>query len=378
MRRILCDAGFIRLEPLTADEIVGTADDSGLIARYFALGTEGIVTTRTCGSTTDDAHRRNRSLCLHTSPTWTTCRARSARNPLRTALHGPARLPPVVRCTCGGLLLDIRTSTTNTFVWTTTPRRLQKLERSPPEHAVTLWRVLACQLVNQPRVDRPLPERSPFRRVPTSVRCTLQRHGSGADDAKRRSRHLQRRGLASSRSWLHAAPPQHRSTVPALFWAGDTGSAGGASREESFPTLSSNRPSACSRRGTAYRSSLSPFGIKIVGSGSAETAAPRHQRPADEARYHDQPQQIRAGSFGQRQVVLHEPPDPPLLRARGRTCCLSTREIPIKDCANSSIAAHGARNGIYLNYTDEAPIVSTPSTSRTGCTTSRSGSRSRR
>ena len=32
MRRILCDAGFIRLEPLTADEIVGTADDSGLIA----------------------------------------------------------------------------------------------------------------------------------------------------------------------------------------------------------------------------------------------------------------------------------------------------------------------------------------------------------
>lgn len=30
---------------------------------------------------------------------------------------------------------------------------------------------------------------------------------------------------------------------------------------------------------------------------------------------HHQPQQVRAGSVGQRQVVLHEPPRAPVLRA---------------------------------------------------------------
>ena len=39
----------------------------------------------------------------------------------------------------------------------------------------------------------------------------------------------------------------------------------------------------------------------------------RYLRPAHEARYHDQPQQVRAGSFGQRQVFLHEPPRAPIL-----------------------------------------------------------------
>ena len=66
MRRILCDAGFIRLEPLTADEIVGTADDSGLIARYFALGTEGIVTNEDLRLDDGQIRIGNRSLAMYT------------------------------------------------------------------------------------------------------------------------------------------------------------------------------------------------------------------------------------------------------------------------------------------------------------------------
>ena len=39
------------------------------------------------------------------------------------------------------------------------------------------------------------------------------------------------------------------------------------------------------------------------------------KRPADEAGDHDQPQQVRVGSFGQRQVFFHEPPREAVLRA---------------------------------------------------------------
>ena len=109
MRRILCDAGFIRLEPLTADEIVGTADDSGLIARYFALGTEGIVT--------------NEDLRLDDGPA-----ARTA------AMNGSRRIAPTAASRSlhlRGCCSDIRTSTTNTFFWTTTPRRSKASKREP-------------------------------------------------------------------------------------------------------------------------------------------------------------------------------------------------------------------------------------------------------
>ena len=44
------------------------------------------------------------------------------------------------------------------------------------------------------------------------------------------------------------------------------------------------------------------------GQAHGEASAPRHQRPAHEAGHHHEPQQVRAGSFGQRQVLLHEPP----------------------------------------------------------------------
>ena len=40
MERILNDSGLVRVERLTEDEIVGTADDAGLLARYFALSDE--------------------------------------------------------------------------------------------------------------------------------------------------------------------------------------------------------------------------------------------------------------------------------------------------------------------------------------------------
>ena len=40
MESILNESGLVRLERLTQEEIVGTADDAGLLARYFALTDE--------------------------------------------------------------------------------------------------------------------------------------------------------------------------------------------------------------------------------------------------------------------------------------------------------------------------------------------------
>ena len=105
MRRILCDAGFIRLEPLTADEIVGTTTDR------YASGIAALPCTR--------------------FRTWTTCRRPSART---AAMNGSRRIAPTAASRSlhlRGCCSDIRTSTTNTFFWTTTPRRSKASKREP-------------------------------------------------------------------------------------------------------------------------------------------------------------------------------------------------------------------------------------------------------
>ncbi len=67
---------------------------------------------------------------------------------------------------------------------------------------------------------------------------------------------------------MRAAPQHHR--LPDTLLGGDTRQCGGLPGGREFPTPSSNRRCACSQRETNYRSSLSPFGIKMVETGSRE------------------------------------------------------------------------------------------------------------
>ena len=134
----------------------------------------------------------------------------------------------------------------------------------------------------------------------------------------------------------------HRNTVdvPALFWAGIPGAEGEFPAEESFPTFLEQALCFFAEE-TAYRSSPSPFGIKLVDRLSG---IPLHLDISDEP--------IKRGITTNRNKFVLGPSGSGksffmnhLIRHyyEQGACCLSTREIRIKDCANSSIAAHGAR-----------------------------------
>lgn len=157
--------------------------------------------------------------------------------------------------------------------------------------------------------------------------------------AKRRSRASATTWARSSRSWLHASP-QYGRCAGALLGR-HTGCRGEFPAEESFPTFLEQALCFFAEE-TAYRSSPSPFGIKLVDRLSG---IPLHLDISDEP--------IKRGITTNRNKFVLGPSGSGksffmnhLIRhyyERGRTCCLSTREIRIKDCANSSIAAHGAR-----------------------------------
>ncbi|KXB77282.1 hypothetical protein HMPREF1860_01452 [Prevotella amnii] len=157
-------------------------------------------------------------------------------------------------------------------------------------------------------MDRPIPERSPVLRADLGTGA-LQRHGverrRGGTEA-----HKERRGQPAGKHGVRAAPQHHR--LPYTLLGGDTRQCGGLPGGREFPHF--HRTGGVPVHGGNQLPQLA-LALRHQDGGQAhrETAAPRHQRPSDEAGYHDQPQQVRAGSFGQRQVVLHEPPRAPIL-----------------------------------------------------------------
>ena len=93
MERILNDSGLVRVERLTEAEIVGTADDAGLLARYFALSDERrpVVNEDIRLDPGDDAHRGQVPLRCTRSPIWTCCRRAWRRISATSASRPTAR-----------------------------------------------------------------------------------------------------------------------------------------------------------------------------------------------------------------------------------------------------------------------------------------------
>ena len=152
----------------------------------------------------------------------------------------------------------------------------------------------------------------------------------------------------------------HRNTVdvPALFWAGIPGAEGEFPAEESFPTFLEQALCFFAEE-TAYRSSPSPFGIKLVDRLSG---IPLHLDISDEP--------IKRGITTNRNKFVLGP------SGSGKSFFMNHlirhyyeqgAHVLLIDTGNSYKGlcelihrrTRGA-DGIYLNYTDEAPICFNP------------------
>ena len=152
----------------------------------------------------------------------------------------------------------------------------------------------------------------------------------------------------------------HRNTVdvPALFWAGIPGAEGEFPAEESFPTFLEQ--ALCFFAGeTAYRSSPSPFGIKLVDRLSG---IPLHLDISDEP--------IKRGITTNRNKFVLGPSGSGksffmnhLIRhyyEQGAHVLLIDTGNSYKGLCELIHRRTRGKDGIYLTYTDEAPICFNP------------------
>ena len=152
----------------------------------------------------------------------------------------------------------------------------------------------------------------------------------------------------------------HRNTVdvPALFWAGIPGAEGEFPAEESFPTFLEQALCFFAEE-TAYRSSPSPFGIKLVDRLSG---IPLHLDISDEP--------IKSGITTNRNKFVLGPSGSGksffmnhLIRhyyEQGAHVLLIDTGNSYKGLCELIHRRTRGEDGIYLNYTDEAPICFNP------------------
>ncbi len=213
----------------------------------------------------------------------------------------------------------------------------------------SLSRYSRSNSINREWIDRYLNEAHSYGLTSVRAHFNVMAWSDDAEELK----HI-RNDVGSQLASMECVPRHNTIDCPTLYWAAMPGNAADFPAEESFHTFIEQAVCLFTEE-TNYRSSPSPFGIKMV---DRLTGKPLHldiSRPADETGYHHEPKQVRIGSFGQRQVVLYEPLGAPILRT-GRACGVGGHGKLLSGMCEMIRRKTGGADGVYFTYTEEKPI----------------------
>ena len=348
---ILRESGLLRLQRLGAEEIVGTDGKPGLIAQYFALDRAPVANE---DIRLDPGRMRvgDKILCLHTLtdlddlPQTVATDARyerlsTDRSDCRLSFAAPV-----------GLLLGYNHLYNQYIFLDNHEQTLQRFERLA-RNMNSLSRYSRSNAVNKEWIDLYLSQAHVDNL--RSVRC----HYNVISWAESEEQLARIRNDVGAQLALMGCTPHHNTVdVPALFWGGIPGNEGDFPAEESFYTFL--EPALCFFTAeTNYRSSPSPFGIKMV---DRLTGVPVHLDISDEP--------MKRGVITNRNKFILGPSGSGksfFTNHMVRQYYEQGAHIVLVDTGNSYKGLcdlihkkTGGRDGIYLTYTEEAPICFNP------------------
>ena len=302
------DSGFVRLRRLSTDEIVGTEKSTGLIERYFSLMPEGDTTLQDIDLSAKEMRIGDNRLCLHTLSDAEDMAGKVAtdiryeklstdRSDCRLSFASPV-----------GLLLSCNHIYNQYVIIDNSEENLQKFEKSA-RNMQSLSRYSRSNSINREWIDQYLNEAHSYGLTSVRAHFNVMAWSDDAEELK----HI-KNDVGSQLASMECVPRHNTIDCPTLYWAAMPGNAADFPAEESFHTFIEQAVCLFTEE-----TKLPQFALALRyqdgGQAYGKTVAPRHQRPADEAGHHDQPQQVRVGSFGQRQILLYEPPREAILRA---------------------------------------------------------------
>ena len=258
MESILNESGLVRLERLTQEEIVGTADDAGLLARYFALTDERQAAVNE-DIRLDPGTMRigDKYVSMHTLSdldAMPQCVATDFRYERLSTDRSDCRLSfaaPV------GLLLPCNHIYNQMIFLDNHDETLKRLEATA-RNMTSLAAYSRSNAINREWIDLYLNEAHSQGLRSVRCHCNVMAWSESEEELKRI-----RNDVGSQLALMGCTPHHNTVDVPVLFWAAIPGGEADFPAEESFHTFLEQ--AVCLFNGeTNYRSSPSPFGIKMV------------------------------------------------------------------------------------------------------------------
>lgn len=255
--RIMNDCGFITLRRLTTDEIVGTETSAGIVEKYFALSQTDTTVLKDISLNPEEMRIGDDFLCLHTLSDVEDLpgnvgtdsryeRLSTDRSDCRLSFAAPVGvLLTCNHCYNQYIFIDDHAESLKRFEQTA--RNMQSLSRYSRSNQI-----------NREWIEEYLNEAHSKGLVSVRCHCNVMAWSDDREELK----HI-KNDVGSQLALMECKPRHNTTDVPTLFWAGIPGNEGDFPFEESFYTFI---PQAlCFFTGeTNYKSSLSPFGIKMV------------------------------------------------------------------------------------------------------------------
>ena len=353
MERILNDSGLVRVERLTEAEIVGTADDAGLLARYFALSDEQRpVVNEDIRLDPGTMRIGDKYLSMHTlsdldvlpqsvATDFRYERLSTDRSDCRLSFAAPV-----------GLLLSCNHVYNQVIFLDDHDETLKRLEASA-RNMNSLAAYSRSNAINREWIEMYLNEAHSQGLRSVRCHCNVMTWAESESELKRI-----RNDVGSQLALMGCTPHHNTVDVPVLFWAAIPGNEADFPAEESFYTFL-DQALCLFNEETNYRSSLSPFGIKM---SDRLSGIPIHLDISDLP--------MKRGVITNRNKFILGPSGSGksyLTNHLVRQYWEQGAHILLVDTGNSyqglcSLihAKTKGRDGVYFTYTEEAPIAFNP------------------
>lgn len=350
--QIMNDSGFVTLERLTTDDIIGTAESPGVLERYLCLSQGDTATLQDMQLNPEEMVVGDKILCLHTL---------SDVDDLPGSLQTDSRYERLStdRSDCRlsfaapiGLLLSCN-HVVNQYVFiddsAESLKRFEKLARN----LHSLSRYSRANEINKQWIDAYLNEAHSFGL--TAVRCHVN---VMAWSENREELKTIKNDTGSALALMGCKPRHNTIDVPTLFWAGIPGGEGDFPAEESFYTFIEQALCFFIEE-TNYRDSLSPFGIKMADRISGK---PLHldisDLPMKKGITANRNKFVLGGSGSGKSFFMNH-----MLRQyweQGAHILLVDTGNSYQGLCSLIREVAGGQDGIYQTYTEENPISFNP------------------
>ena len=255
--RIVNDSGFVKIIRMKDDEITGTKENPGLIEKYFSLSLENTTCLQDITLHANEMKIGDNILCLHTlsdtddlpSKISTDNRYEKLstdRSDCRLSFAAPV-----------GVLLSCNHLWNQYIFIDDSSENLKKFEKQA-RNMHSLSRYSRSNQINKEWAEQYLNEAHSFGLTSVRCHCNVMAWSDNREELQKI-----KNDVGSQLALMECKPRHNTVDTPTLFWAGIPGNEADFPAEESFYTFIEQALCFFTEE-TNYKSSLSPFGIKMV------------------------------------------------------------------------------------------------------------------